>query len=467
MRKLSPFLITILLVSCGNGSGNNNSSNPRNIVATNQSTKPIPLTSDRNKSLCSVENLDEAQRNLNLSLFVRGQIVDEDRNFSGLIDGLKVRDIGASIITESSKDLNILYTYTSTDDVVTTDKKIINPQSAISICADDGKYARASIESAALNATYFISKTGRKVSELLPSVKIPAIEVEIGPLIKKSLKQIVKGEVVWTFEAFDTDNAYYSPGENKITFLPHSEEFKKAGMTMNFWEVPMVASHEYGHHIFEILHPYNVVNLGMKNCFGKMGLHAEPSELGKRSVTTEDVLGALNEGFADLVSFYSLDNNERGLKGVPCLEISRDVGSGVFADGTSKIFSTDALATFFLTKEVEAPETCDVPNYQDIHIIGAIFANGADRLLSLSVPTKDQRLSIVLSWLQEMKVKSSAMNALSPQDFLRESFELLVQMTAKMTDGKVDQSECDLAKEIYPEIDGHIISCMPAPLRNI
>lgn len=93
--------------------------------------------------------------------------------------------------------------------------------------------------------------------------------------------------------------------------------------------------------------------------------------------------------------------------------------------------------------------------------MGAVFANGADRLMSLSTDTKDQRMAIVLAWLQEMKVKQESMKALTPRDFLEASLSLFVQKTAAMTDGKIDDNECQLAAEIYPGLDAVIPGCIP------
>ena len=466
MLKLSPLLVALLVVGCGKKANEKSHAvKPREVSATKLSQNPIILhSSNKMKSACSVENYVDSQKNFNLALFVRGEEVQEERLFSGLIDGLLVRDIGSKIITESHKGQSIVYTYTSTDDVISGDKKELSSPSIISICPDTVKYEKGTPESAALNATFYISKVNKKVSELLPAISIPAISVEVTPMIKKALSVIVKGEVVWSYEAYETDNAYYMPGANSITFLPHSEEFRKAGMNFSFWEVPMVAAHEYGHHIFNTLHPDNTAPTALKNCFGHFGIlneNTETEEEEKRVVSNEDVLGGLNEGFADLISFYSLENNERGLKGVNCLQISRDVGSRVFADGKSKVFSAEALMDFFSEKSTPAVESCDVTNYQDIHIMGAIFATGADRFLTLSTDTKDQRLAIVLNWLQEMKLSSGRMSTLAPSEFLAESFKLFIETTVAKTDSKMDPAECDLAKEIYPGIETRLTACLP------
>lgn len=459
MKSLSPVLLALLVMSCGKEAGEKKSTvSPRNVVATNRSKNPLPLESDRNKSLCSVLSYKDAHRNLNLSLFLRGEGVDEDRMFTGLIDGLSVKDVGGKIVSKSTKGYSVIEKFTSTDDVITREETILSQESNLSVCPDDGKYARGSAESAALNVTYFISKTSRKIRELLPAVEIAPIEVRISPMIKKAFSVIIKGEVVWSFEAYDTDNAYYEPGKNSITFLPHSREFRDAGMTMSFWEVPMVASHEYGHHIFETILP--TLTTGSLNCFGKFHLHTE-TEGQARAVSNMDILYSFHEGFADLVSYYTLDNLERGLKGVSCLEISREVGSDVFANGEKKIFTKAALDAFFSAKELQPSDDCKVPNFQDGHIMGAVFANGADRLMSLSTDTKDQRMAIVLAWLQEMKVKQESMKALTPRDFLEASLSLFVQKTAAMTDGKIDDNECQLAAEIYPGLDAVIPGCIP------
>ncbi len=467
LLKLSPLLIALLVVGCGKKANEKSKVvKPREVSATRLSANPIVLTSinsNKMKSDCSVDKYEEAQKNFNLALFVRGEEVQEERLFTGLIDGLLVRDMGSKIITESHKGESVLYTYVSNDDVISGDKKQLSTPSVISICPDAGQYVKGTPESAALNATFYISKVNKKVSELLPAVNIPAITIEVTPMIKKALSVVIKGEVVWSFEAFETDNAYYMPGANSITFLPHSEEFRKAGMNFSFWEVPMVAAHEYGHHIFNTLHPDNAPST-LKNCFGHFGILQENTEKEaeeKRVVTNDDVLGGLNEGFADLISFYSLENNERGLKGVSCLQISRDVGSRVFADGKAKVFSAEAIVEFFSEKSSPASESCDTTNFQDIHIIGAVFANGADRFLTLSTDTKDQRLAIVLNWLQEMKANSGKMSTLAPSEFLLESFKLFIEMTVAKTDSKMDQAECDLAKEIYPGIESRLTACLP------
>lgn len=462
MLKLSTLLIPLILVSCGKKASESKAPvSPRKVVATNTSLNPITLSSAGHKSVCSVDAYSDSERNINLSLFLRGESTDEDRFLSGLIDGLLVRDVGGHIISGSHKGQSVHYDYTSTDNVITGGVKELSAPSVIKVCPEAGKYERETVESAALNVNYFISKTNRKIKELLPNIVIAPISVEITPLIKKSILIIEKGEEVYKYEAFDTDNAYYMPSMKSITFLPHSKESRKAGMKMNFWEVPMVSSHEYGHHIFHSIHPQQGEAQGMKNCFGKMGLQADPSEPQARKVTQEDVLGALNEGFSDLVSFYTLDNQERGLKGVPCLQITRDVNSPIFANGAPKVFSASMLSDFFATKEKAAAPSCLIPDFQSIHILGAIFANGVDRFLAVSTDTKDQRLSIVLNWLQEMKTKSVSMKSLSPQDFLRESFKLMMEVTVAKTDGKIDQRECDVAKVIYPGIDGYVAGCIP------
>lgn len=439
---------------------------PSKVVATSQSQNPIPAVSEKNKSLCSVMKYDDSQRNISLSLFLRGEDADEERIFAGLIEELFVRDLGAKIITQSHKGQSTLQTFTSTDGVITGEEKELSPASNVTVCPDDGKYSKGSAESVALNATYFISKVNRKIQELLPEVKINPISVEVTPMIKKKLAVVEKGAVIWEYEAYDTDNAYYQPGADSITFLPHSEEFRQMGYKMNFWEVPMVAAHEYGHHIFETLNPTPAETTGLRNCFGKMGMKANVTEGDgegekKREVGIEDVDGALNEGFADLVSFYSLDNQERGLKGVPCLEIARDVSSKAFADGTVKNFTAAALESFFSEKEDEGASGCSVPNFQDIHILGAVFANGVDRFLSNSVDTKDQRLLIVLNWLQQMKVKQAGMKTLAAKDYLRESFKLFIETAVAKTDNKMDPADCALVTEIYPGLEASIEACRP------
>ncbi len=460
--KLTSLLIVLLISSCGKKANEVDSvQRPKDISASHFSQNPIKLKSEKSKSLCSVNEFSDSQRNLNLSLFLRGEEVIEERYFSGLLDQLFVRDVGANIISQSYKGKSTVYKYVSTDDVVTMETEDLASSSPISICPDQINFEKGSLESAALNITYYISKASRKIIELLPTVKIPPVTVEVTPLIKKSISIIVKDQVVWSFEAFETDNAYYMPGHNSITFLPHSEEFRKEGMTASFWEIPMVSAHEYGHHVFETLHGSSSTGSGLKNCFGKFGMIKTETEGEKRTVSIDDILISLNEGFADLISFYTLENNERGLKGVPCLQTNRDVGSRNFADGSPKVFTSIRMSQIFAEKHIPGSENCDVPNMQNPHIVGAIFAHGVDRLLAISTDTKDQRLAIVLEWLNEMKKRSVNMLNQTPKEYLRDSFKLFVETTASKTDGKVDEAECVVAREIYPGIDGYLHDCRP------
>ncbi|MFL5785754.1 MAG: hypothetical protein ACJ76H_14145 [Bacteriovoracaceae bacterium] len=466
--KLLPLslMFALTIVGCGKKIVDKKPQRPNNVTKTNHSLNPIALTSDRNeKAACSVTAYDDSMRNISLSLFLHDKQTTEERFFAGLIEGLFVRDVGAKIITETHKGEDSETYYIVTDGTLTSQDKTYNTKpSVVTVCPDEGKYSRGSVESAALNANYFISKTNRKVSQLLPDVKISPISIEIAPMLLEKADVIVDGKVVYHQEAYQTDNAYYMPGGNSITFLPHSEEMKKQGFSMNFWEVPMVGSHEYGHHIFETLYPDVMPATGLKNCFGNFGLQLQAgNEPEAREVTNDDVLGALNEGFADLVAYYSLDNSERGLWGVPCLQVSRDVGSDSFANViTKKVFSEKALSDFFAKTEIEAPLNCGIPNFQDTHIIGAIFANGVDRIMSVSTDSKDKRLLITLKWLQAMKEKRPSLIALQPKEFLKGSFKLFIATVAANTDGKTDKQECDIAKEIYPGIDAEIPACAPA-----
>ena len=239
----------------------------------------------------------------------------------------------------------------------------------LQICPDETNYEKDTIESAALNSTYFIQKTNEKIRSIFPDLKISPITLSIAPLvIRSSITTDWSGET--TKESmYITDNALYTPGAATITFLPHSKSVKERGFKMNFWEVPMVASHEYGHHIFESIYSGQSSPMG---CFGETHKPRTGRKSFDRTVKHEDIMVSYNEGFADLVAFYTLEGKERDVQDVKCLEVSRDVESPVFYNGKPKIFNEEAMRTFFSPYVDYTNGTCEDHSYQDVHVIGAI-----------------------------------------------------------------------------------------------
>ena len=427
----------------------------------------LPIFLETQTSSCTVPTFDPTNMSLPLQLFLNGARTTEARDLVGLITGNLVQNENSKVISDTFAGQDIEY--------VVSDTFKVNNNSAgtkVLICPEETEYKANTVESAALNVTYFINKTYKKVSELLPTVQIDPVALKINPNIRETyVMPTANGAVTETY--YRTDNAYYQPSEKSITFLPHSKALRKTGFSMSFWEVPMVASHEYGHHIFQSIvfgtqtsatTPALMSKKSglMGGCFGD---HETPSRKPKknkiaqpRKVTLADVVGSYNEGFADLMSYYTLENNERGLSGVKCLEVSRDVNSATFFDGKPKNFSREAMASFFSTVE-ETARGCEVTQYQGIHVIGSIFAYSANRFLNHLTDSKDDKLAVTLLWAQAIKTNAPYLVLYTPENLNRALFAMFVKAGVKKLNKSLDNAICADLEKIYPGMTPSLSEC--------
>ncbi len=397
-------------------------------------------------------------------------------NFTEILDKNYIRSPRKNIVRsavyqyENESTYNFVSIGDNEIELASYEENIINRGNSIDVCPDE-VYQHNTVESAGLNTHYFINQTFQKVQSLIPEIKIGPIDLRISPSLKISYI-LADQKKVPPHIMYLTDNAFYDPFNRTISFLPHSKEAQKAGMDFVFWEVPMVASHEYGHHIFASIF-HDLPEDGDSLCFntrveGISNIHVPGRQKEKqvvsnelRFVTINDVLSGLNEGFADLIAYYSLSDFERSLHGLKCLQVSRDVGSDTFINGAKKFFGPDALNSFFSITETEneSLSSCESINYQDSHTLGAIFAHSVETYLNILGASKEQKLKVTLEWLKKMDQDYASNVSQTPQDFLETSFITLLRI-APRTLGKIfDVNHCDEVEEIYPRISLKMDEC--------
>lgn len=434
--KTPILLILILLVSACAKKGKRNSSKIVNYNSLSNSV--IELT----KTDCSVIS-GPLYTDYLFPIFIKNKPSSKLATFQKLLLGNEIKSADGSIITDTNFGQELFFRYKIESDLSQTyvDGRFINFGDTVNVCEGLDKYKRGTAEAATLAATYSIAKTKTKINEVMPDLLIPAITVYMAPLMKVEYKGKVKGKEQ-TVVRYRTDNAYYSPGSDQMTFLPHSKEAQKEGFgAHSFWEIPMVPSHEYGHHIFHTVMT-NVKEeeklesiLHTKLCFDNRikpqskYLHQLSEEDKKRDSGSKTVLDALNEGFADLISFYTLSNAERTLKGVKCLEVTRDVGSAVLKKKELKTFNDKVYQSFFSSEETEDETlaTCEVADYQDIHVFGAIFAHQADLYLNSLKFSKDKKLKVILTWLKNLNTEWPMLEKESGKNFMKKSYLMLIE----------------------------------------
>lgn len=461
-------VFTTVLTSCAPKSKSSNNVS----VYKRQSIHPIIIKKQFEK--CPRIYAQSTNSDFELKLYLNGFYTYQKIDFSGVLVGDSLRSQRKDIITSTESSFKDLKTYAMTwkqyDQLWYVDnyykQQIINSGSSVSICRGYKDYSQTSIESASLSVNHVITKTNKAIKEVYPDIKIPTVDVKITPLLGK--KYIGKKNNLKVIETkYDTDNAFYSPLEKSISFLPQSkeglEEYAFGGIPL--WEIPMVGAHEYGHHIFSTLYPrYKELytNNGQihqhdEYCFNSGGniVHANHDGFNQKEQTyrVSDyklLVRAINEGFADLVSFYSLDDNERKLTNITCMESTREVGSSHYADGTAKVFNYKAASSFYSISNIKDDGNCYTPNFQSIHHVGAIFAHATDSLLSVYTNDKKIKLKVVLKWLQNLNANHDKVN--SANKFSRYNIVFSLMAKTILEEFKVTENSffCNKIKTYFP-----------------
>lgn len=458
MKLLTFSLLSLAIVSCGKSSPQRNSSLSQ-MVAPVMGNNPIFLT--KQVEACGSSVFSDYR--FDLSLFLEGRAEKKNKDLTGLIQDNYVRDTNQRSVTRSTygeKQLILINAenglqksaFYQVDPIVGTD---------VTICPDQKSYERSSIESATLNVTHYIDKVYQKVTTLMPTLFIAPVNLRIGSEYRFTiLNQRAQG-MEHKIEYW-VDNAFYEPGKDTITFLPHDSKNRHKN-DPNFWEIPMIAAHEYGHHIFHSLAPQSKTSTMVRGCFHNAFKSAPKHHLlgtdAIVEVANEDVETSLNEGFADLIANYTLTSDESSLDQVRGLMINRDMKySFMMIDGfrmVEKKFLDSTLSQFFALRSDTAPKT----PFQDVHVIGAIFAYRADQFFNSLSLNKEQKLKAILEWASQYGKERSSMTGLKPRAYLEKMLQLLVRTTYKSQNKTITPEECKPITEFYPIFAKTIQEC--------
>lgn len=418
MKKTAIACMTLSLWGCGQGS-----KIQRSLPLYDGPVANSYVALKRTTKSCSPNALMPDRLEYPLHLYLEGSAGVFTKSFDGYIDQNFIRNPDRKVIKSTVYDLSYEYVYSV---------GVIRRQpQELTLCPGDTDFEANSMESAALNTTYFVNKTHAAVRSVRPSLRINPITLNIAPewKIVDDRNQI----------KYFVDNASYDPNREEIFIFPHSPVFKILNKK-NFWEIPMVPSHEYGHHIFAMIAPGIRSTSTATTCF---------AETATSAVGISKVNGALNEGFSDLIAYYSLSKSERSFEGVSCLQKTRQVNDERFFDNKEKIFAGEALEEFFRSNP-QVVRYCEFTDFSKIHTLGAIFAHSADKFYSRLAGTDKEKLDLIINWLEKFDRDQRALEKLSPRAYLAGAVKLMMTSAVEKTGSTWDQELCSLGQEIYP-----------------
>jgi len=456
------------LTGCSKGrSGSSNSST--GWKTTNLSKNPIRLYKQDESCFGTFSTGQDIS--YSLEQLISGKLTYVIKNFKGQLFGKYIETTGIAPISktqyglDSNVEADITFNNSTGSYELTAGSNFVNDKYSTSkklwVCPETSLYSVNSFEGSGLNISYSINKTYNAVLEADPSISLGAVSVEVAPTKRKNLKFRGGPKDMEHTVGYETDNAYYQSEDRVITFLPQSKRYSERENNPPYWQVPMVASHEYGHHIFHTLILGNISS-EVKHSEACFKNHTTMKNMAfnitgnRRDNTAGFALGSINEGFADLIAYYSLDKGERELKAVECFTKNREIESPVFGAGMSKAIGSKALR-LMNSKNAQRPDrSCDTPNYQEVHDVGALFAYGSNYLISYTTQDKTKKLSIVLKWAKQLAKEYPNLKHLEAGEFLFASMELMLKISVDET-GQEVFNRCKIMDELF--VSNHGYSC--------
>lgn len=343
----------------------------------------------------------------------------------------------------------------------------------LALCRSGGGYPVGSIEAMALASAHLLESAHSYYQTLDGRRALPGVELHVLPRFEKELGYVDAEGRRRLLIKTETDNAAWAladlgdgRGSRPIFYvLPRSKEAAKRGVFggANLWELPFVLAHEFGHHAFYAM-ARNLKNDMTKIRLDELnGIRAAIVQSPVVRTSTQDgrvarwrtSLLALNEAMADLFGYYATGAT---LAGVTCLEISRDPISPIFADGATRKRLTGAM----VAGDFPSPErsSCEQPDLNEEHALGAVFAHGFDRLFTLAARDaeltdaaatryKASRLLDYLTRLDALRPEIEPGEERPVEIYVR-ALEAALRAVDPTRGGELGEDECEVVATVFP-----------------
>jgi hypothetical protein len=316
-----------------------------------------------------------------------------------------------------------------------------------------------SYQSAAANALYSFSLIENAKNQQMLPAGISKITLRVGTNVKQIKERSDNGKLIRDVKNL-INNAFYSYNSKEVTFVPQGTPHEGISpfSSIAMWEIPFVGTHEYGHHIFSYLVP-NYTNdksiaFHSKHCFDK-GSSSFTKSRG-RNASVNDSMKALNEGISDLFSRYILDKKVT-LKGITCLEKTRDVDSKIFANNRPKKMSQNVFDEFLSAKSPSGSDCNLSVNFHDSHMVGAIIANTFYELLESKDLTKKEKLNFLYDYLKKINIKYHELKSMDAQSAIENMVYMGIEQGNSLI-GMSKRNKCRFVATHFPTLH-HFYSC--------
>ena len=358
-------------------------------------------------------NLDDPDCLENTDELTIDNILVRDWNNGQLLENnISVDGVWGSPNLQGSIVERTLVSHTSVATCISTEQGYICPDDSVDknhpvlmpLCRRNASYTRNSYEGIAATSLMHLENAYSFYQRQSPEgEKLPSVNLFILPKVQRNIVAEENKELLLETMTLDNNLSYVDEYFKHPTFMIHptkdEDDPKDDIFKANLWESSWALSHEFGHHILTSRSGLTSTKIsglrGTNNSLGfnmNMGLvHvAEITQLNYASRIVDAGLewGAINEAFADLYGYYSTGGGSGKTQGLECFGLSRDVTSDRFTDGSRKYLNELGYQAFYSNINYGSA-SCQSPNYQSIHTLGAIIAHGLFKINENSTNPQD------------------------------------------------------------------------------
>lgn len=383
--------------------------------------------------------------------------------------------LSGEIISSSYYGLHWRQTCAKSGSSVKCDKgTLVSEPRPLKICKSGQNFPQTSYEGIGITSLEHIEAAAKFYRTLEGSDKdMERANLFVIPLVEKVLKSSSGGNAA---SEFQSDNLAYVAnyaGAPGFLIFPKGAASVELGIwkNLNLWEAPWTLAHEFGHHVlrthtdvenFDDLSSLTNEKRALQ-IRQREGLIQLP-EINRRSTEKEAIIekdsaggrvvdrnliwDGMNEGFADLFSFYARGSQPGQSKGIDCFAHNRDIDEDLFADSQPKALTDDVMEQFLSLSKGPSSRDCSKPNFQDIHIIGAIIARGVDQLFAAKVGSAADasaaKGALLLQWAGRLK-KVATQSSFTLADLVVPALAVAAEGESKLT-----KAQCEIVKKSFP-----------------